>query len=48
MAKLSDFYPPSIDDLLTDIAYRESFWSLFQTAFRANHHPIAAGQLRSQ
>jgi hypothetical protein len=48
MAKVSDFGRPLIDDLLADAAYRESFWSFFETAFGANDAAIAVGQLRSQ
>jgi hypothetical protein len=48
MAKVSDLGPPSIHDLLADSAYRESFWTLFEAAFRANYHAIAVGQLRFQ
>jgi hypothetical protein len=48
MAKASDLGLLSIYDLLANAAYRESFWTLFGAAFRANYHAIAVGQLRSQ
>jgi len=48
MAKVSDLGRPLIDDLLAVAAYRESFWSFFETAFGANDAAIGAGKLRSQ
>jgi len=48
MMKVTNLDFSSIYDLLTDVAHRDSFWSLFDTAFGSHYDAIAAKRLRSQ
>ena len=48
MVRMSEYDLLSIYELLTDFAFKENFWSFFETAFGMDYDPISAGKLRFQ